>query len=89
MYIHTHIENDLILIYMLWVQVVENDLMGVQAIVRWLAYVPSRRGGPPSVLMSPSNPKKMLDPIDRKGAQFTCFTSTKVRMLTPEENAGP
>ena len=47
-------------------EVVENDLMGVQSILRWLAYVPAQRGGAPCMLMSPSNPKKMLDPIDRK-----------------------
>lgn len=47
-------------------EVVENDLMGVQSILRWLSYVPARRGEAPAMLMSPSNPKKMLDPIDRK-----------------------
>ena len=47
-------------------EIVENDMTGVQSILRWLSYVPSRRGALPTMLMSPSNPKKMLDPIDRK-----------------------
>ncbi|EKX44597.1 hypothetical protein GUITHDRAFT_72035 [Guillardia theta CCMP2712] len=45
-------------------EVVSNDLMGVQAIMRWLSYVPARRGGGPCVLLSPS--RKLLDPIERK-----------------------
>jgi acetyl-CoA carboxylase/biotin carboxylase 1 len=47
-------------------EVVENDLTGVQSILRWLSFVPARRGAAPALLMSPSNPKTMVDPIDRK-----------------------
>jgi len=47
-------------------EVVDNDLQGVDAILRWLSFVPTRRGAVPRPLMASSNPKKMLDPIDRK-----------------------
>ena len=47
-------------------EVVDNDLMGVQSIVRWLAFVPERRGAPPVMLRAPTNKKAMLDAIDRK-----------------------
>jgi acetyl-CoA carboxylase/biotin carboxylase 1 len=47
-------------------EVVDNDLQGVAAILRWLSFVPARRGAMPRPLMASSNPKKMLDPLERK-----------------------
>jgi len=47
-------------------EVVDNDLEGVAAILRWLSFVPARRGAMPRPLMASSNPKKMLDPLERK-----------------------
>ena len=52
-------------------EIVENDLMGVVSILRWLSYVPVRRGAAPALLMSPSNPKQMIDVLDRKVTRRT------------------
>lgn len=41
--------------------VVETDLQGVAAILRWLAYVPARAGGP----LPDSGSSAALDPVDR------------------------
>jgi len=47
-------------------EVVSDDLEGVSAILSWVSFVPAVKGGVLPVLRVSGNPKKLLDPIDRK-----------------------
>jgi acetyl-CoA carboxylase/biotin carboxylase 1 len=45
-------------------ETVDNDLQGVEAMLRWLSYVPAKKGAPLPILRMQN--KKLLDPIERK-----------------------